>query len=222
MNYPQQTSAELFIATGCSHCPVVLNELSAQLKKGHISSLTITNIAVDNKRAEELGIRSVPWFSLKNEYSFMIFSGNYTPNEIQQWIGSSQNKNGMQEYIKHFLSTGQLVTVSKVVQLFPENFSSVISLIKDKETNMDIRIGLDALIESLSGSEILKKYTSSLKEIASSNIARLQIDALHYIALTGDVRNKEFLQEKTKDKDQQVQDAAVEALETLDDLISKI
>ena len=220
MKSSNQPSAELFVATGCSHCPVVLNELSEQLKKGHISSLTVTNIAVDNERADELGIRSVPWFSLKNENTFMIFSGNYSPKEIQQWIASSQNKNGMQEYIEEFLSTGQLITVSQVVQLFPETFSSVISMIKDEETSMDIRIGLDALIESLSGSEILKKYTSSLKEIASSNIARLQIDALHYIALTGDVSNKAFLQEKTEDKDQQVKDAAVEALETLDDLIN--
>jgi hypothetical protein len=220
MNHLKQTSAELFVATGCSHCPVVLNELSEQLKKGHIYSLTVTNIAVDNERADELGIRSVPWFSLKNENTFMIFSGNYSPNEIQQWIASSQNKNGMQEYIEKSLSTGQLITVSQVVQLFPETFSAVISMIKDEETSMDIRIGLDALIESLSGSEILKKHTSSLKEIASCNIARLQIDALHYIALTGDVRNKAFLQEKTEDKDQQVKDAAVEALETLDDLIN--
>lgn len=60
-----KTSAELFVATGCRHCPVILNELSEQLKNGQISSLNITNIAVDNEKADKLNIRSVPWFSLK-------------------------------------------------------------------------------------------------------------------------------------------------------------
>ena len=92
-------SAELFIATGCSHCPVVLNELSEQLKKGQLSSLNITNIAVDNEKASELNIRSVPWFSLSNKNSFMIFSGNYTSKEINSWIETAQTSEGMQNYI---------------------------------------------------------------------------------------------------------------------------
>ena len=74
MNSNIKSSAELFIATGCSHCPIVLTELTEQLKKGQLSSLHVTNIAVDNDKAAELGIRSVPWFSLSNENSYMIFS----------------------------------------------------------------------------------------------------------------------------------------------------
>ena len=34
MNDTSPISIELFVATGCSHCPLVLNELSEQLKKG--------------------------------------------------------------------------------------------------------------------------------------------------------------------------------------------
>ena len=220
MNHSKQASAKLFIATGCSHCPVVLDTLSEQLKNGHLSSLTVTNIAVDNEKAEKLGIRSVPWFSLKNENTFMIFSGKYSPKEIQKWITSSQNKNGMQEYIEESLSTGQLMTISQVIQLHPETFSTVISMIKDEDTSMDIRIGLDALIESFAATEVLQKSVEELKKIVLSNNVRLQIDALHYIALTGDTENIIFLQEQTKQQDQQVKDAAVEALETLNNLIN--
>ena len=214
------SSAELFIATGCRHCPVVLKELSEQLKKGEISSLKTTNIAVDNKRAEELNIRSVPWFSLSNKNSFMVFSGDHTAKEIQQWLVTSQTENGMQKYIEEYLSNGQLMTITQAIQISPEIFSHVMTMIKDEETSMDIRIGLDVLIENFSASEILQRYSGELKEIASSDNVRLKIDALHYIALTGDVKNKDFLQEKTQNADKQIKDAAIEALETLDELIN--
>lgn len=219
MSHFKRPSAELFIATGCVHCPVVLNELSEQLKKGNIASLNITNIAVDNQRASELNIRSVPWFSLSNDNSFMIFSGNHSPKEIQQWVNTSQTKKGMQDYIEESLSSGRLSTVIQIIQLAPEVFSTVISMLEDEDTGMEMRIGLDALIESFSASGILKNNASSFKKIATTNNPRLQIDALHYIALSGSAENRDFLQKYTEHEDQQVKDAAIEALETLNNLI---
>ena len=213
-------SAELFIATGCSHCPVVLNELSEQLKKGQLSSLNISNIAVDNEKASELNIRSVPWFSLSNENSFMIFSGNYTSKEIKSWIEAAQTSEGMQNYIKESLSKGQLLTVIQAVQLKPQIFSTIIAMLEDEETSMENRIGLDALIESFSATDLLKNHSTSFKEIASVNNPRLQIDALHYLALSGDAENKIFLQQMLKHENQQIKEAATEALETLNDLIN--
>lgn len=220
MKTTRQVSAELFIATGCSHCPVVLKELSEQIKKGDISSLTITNIAVANERANELNIRSVPWFSLSSDNSFMIFSGNQTPKEIQQWVSLTHDENGMQQYIEEILTQGQLLTVTQAIQLKPEIFSVIISMLEDEETSMHVRIGLDALIENFSDSEILRQYTPSLKKIASSDNIRFQIDALHYLALTGDTENKDFIVEFTSHQNQQIKDAASEALETLNELTS--
>lgn len=220
MNLNTKPSIELFVATGCIHCPVVLNELSENLKKGQISNLNVTNIAVDNKRAEELNVRSVPWFSISNDHCFMIFSGEHSPKEIKQWLAASQTDDGMQEYIEESLSKGQLMTVSKAIQLKPEIYSHVMRMLEDEGTSMDTRIGLDALTESFSASEILQRFSPEFKKLASSDSTRLQIDALHYLALTGDSKNKEFLIEKTKDKNPQIKEAAVEALETLDDLVS--
>lgn len=219
MNLSKIPSAELFVASGCIHCPVVLKELSEQLKKGEISSLHVTNIAVDNKRAEELNIRSVPWFSLSNKNMFMIFSGKHSPKEIQQWIKKSQSDNAMQEYIEEYLSTGQLLTVIQAVQLEPEVFQTILSMLEDEDTSMETRIGLDALIENFSETDIFKKNVPFFQKIASTDNPRLQIDALHYIALAGSAENKEFLQGFTEHNDPQVKEAAKEALETLNDLI---
>ncbi|MCW8900098.1 MAG: hypothetical protein OQK75_03630 [Gammaproteobacteria bacterium] len=218
MNHTTSPSAELLIATGCVHCPVVLGELSDQLKKGKIASLKITNIAVDNQRAAELNVRSVPWFSLSADTSFMIFSGSYSPKEIQQWLSTSQDKNGMQEYIENSLSNGQLATVLQAIQLAPETFSTVIAMLEDEDTSMEVRIGLDALVESLSATDILKNHAAAFKKIAATNNLRLQIDALHYLALTGNSEHKAFLQEYMNHDDQQVKEAAAEALETLNNL----
>ncbi len=220
MNNNTKPSVELYIATGCVHCPVVLNELSENIKKGEISSLNVTNIAVDNKKADELNIRSVPWFSLSRDNSFMIFSGEHSPKEIKQWISHIQTDTGMQTYIEELLSSGQLLTVANAIQIKPEIYSHVINMLEDEETSMDIRIGLDALTESLSATQILQRFADDFKKIASNDNVRLQIDALHYLALTADTENKEFLLEKTKDKNPQISEAAIEALETLDDLIS--
>lgn len=219
MNSNIKSSAELFVATGCSHCPIVLNELSEQLKKGELASLSITNIAVNNERAAELGVRSVPWFSLSNDNSLMIFNGDHTSKEVQKWLSISETKDGMQEYIEEYLANGQLMTITQAIQIKPEIFAHVIAMLENEETGMTTRIGLDALLENFSSTELLQQQISSLKKIALSKNTRLQIDALHYIALTGDANNKTFLEELTTDEDEQVKEAAIEALETLEDLL---
>ena len=219
MNSNIKSSVELFVATGCSHCTIVLTELTEQLKKGQLSSLHVTNIAVDNDRAAELGIRSVPWFSLSNENSYMIFSGDHTPKEIKKWLATSHTENGMLEYIEEYLTNGQLMSITQAIQIKPEMFKHIIAMLEDNETSMNIRIGLDALIENFSATEVLQQHTQALKKIASSDNIRLQIDALHYIALTGNAENKVFLEEMTSHENKQVKESAIEALETLNDLL---
>lgn len=212
-------SAELFVATGCIHCPLVLKELSEQLKQGFLASLKVTNIAVDSSVADALNIRSVPWFSLEGDNSLMIFSGNYNGKEIQHWVNHSQNENGMADYIEEFLGKGELLTVVQAINIKPEIFSTVIAMLEDEETAMNIRIGLDALIENFTATELLKSYAESFKKIAELDDPRLQVDALHYLALTGDKSYQPFLQAQCAHDNPQVQEAAVEALETLQDLI---
>lgn len=187
---PEPLSAELFIATGCSHCPTVMGELNNLLKLGKIASLKTTNIAVDNEKASALNIRSAPWFLLSNKTVSMIFSGNYTPTEIQKWVDVAQIKNGMAEYIETFLSNGEVMTVVHAIQLAPQTFSTVINMLEDEETSMDIRIGLDALLENFSSTKTLQQHVPALKKLASEKNTRLQIDALHYLALAGDASNE--------------------------------
>lgn len=218
MTKPNKISAELFIASGCVYCPVVMSSLVDLLKNGQLASLNITNITVSTERAESLNIRSVPWFSLSEQNLSMIFSGNYSPTEITHWVTVAQGENAMQEYIATLLADGHLSQVLESIQHAPDTFTTIIDMLKNEETSMHVRIGLDALLEHFTSSEILKQHASSFKEIASTDNIRLQIDALHYLALTGDHANREFIQNKMTDKNEQIREAAEEALETLDNL----
>ncbi len=209
--------AELFIATGCSHCPVVLTELAEQLKKGELAQLNITNIAVDNEKAAELNIRSVPWFSLASDKDLMIFNGQLGPEEIRNWIKQAQSDQGMEEYIEQTLAQGQLITVAQTIQLKPEVFNTVISMLRDEDTSIQTRIGLDALIEQFSGDDILRNHVQDFLDIASTDNLRLQIDALHYLALTGDKTQRAFIEKMLQHDNAQLREAAEDALETLDD-----
>lgn len=221
MTNSNTSSAQLFIATGCTHCPVVLNTLSELLKNGQLSTLSINNISVEDDKSSKLNIRSVPWFSINNNKSSMVFTGTHSVKEIKKWVSASQTNNGMREYIEEFLKSGQLMDIVQAINLTPETFSIIIEMLEDEETSMQIRIGLDALIENFSGSEILKTYASAFNKIASQDNVRLQIDALHYLALTANKSQQNFLREKTKDDNKQIRDAATDALETLNDLLSK-
>ena len=64
MNERDVPDAELMIATGCAHCPVVLSGLAELLKKGQIGRLAVTNITSHPEVAEARGVRGVPWIRI--------------------------------------------------------------------------------------------------------------------------------------------------------------
>ena len=56
----QKPSALLLIATGCQHCPTVLQNLSELIKEGRLSSLEVVNIV------EETAERGVPVLAISD------------------------------------------------------------------------------------------------------------------------------------------------------------
>ncbi|NNF96029.1 MAG: HEAT repeat domain-containing protein, partial [Halobacteria archaeon] len=87
--------AELLIATGCAHCPVVLEGLSTLIKEGVISSLRVINIVNQPERAQELGVRSVPWLQLGP----FILQGLHSPAELREWAERAGSMEGMSVYL---------------------------------------------------------------------------------------------------------------------------
>ena len=207
-------AAELYIATGCAHCPAVLNALSELLKKGQLSTLNITNIAVDNQRADALGIRSVPWLRLGK----FILPGVYPQSELQHWAQRATTAEGMAEYIETMLNNGELNPVQQTLQLDPESITAVIPLLANEDTAMQVRIGIDAILEQLSATPVLNALIPGLTQLAQQDNPRVQIDALHYLALTANPSVEPVLRQQHASATAIVQQAAEEALQTLHEL----
>lgn len=217
MPSPSKPAAELFIATGCAHCPAVLTALSELLKKGQLSALHITNIAVDNQRADALGIRSVPWLRLGK----LVLPGVYTPSELQHWAQRANSVAGMAEYIESMLNNGELNPVQQALQLEPESVAALMPLLANEDTAMQVRIGIDAILEQLSATPVLNTLIPELTQLAQEDNPRVQIDALHYLALTANPRVESVLRQQLASTTTIVQQAAEEALQTLHELQAK-
>ncbi len=74
--------AELLIASGCAHCPVVLSGLAELLKQGRIGRLDIINIAAHPELAEARNARSVPWIRIGP----FELSGAHSAQELAVWV----------------------------------------------------------------------------------------------------------------------------------------
>lgn len=55
-----QTTALLYISTGCTHCGALMHLLSERLKQGVIARLEMINLSSSPEAATELNIQSVP------------------------------------------------------------------------------------------------------------------------------------------------------------------
>jgi len=202
-------TAELLISTGCSHCPVVLDALSALLKKGVIARLSITNINEAPERAQQLGARSVPWLQLGP----FTLTGAYSLGEITEWAELAGSIKGMSRYIEQELKQGKFSEVESLLKSQPQWLSALIPLMENEETDMKTRFGVDALIESLASEIDLSPLISGLGKLSASDRPSLRTDATHYLSLTRHNDAVPFLRARLNDENEEVREIAREGLE---------
>jgi thioredoxin-like negative regulator of GroEL len=201
-------AAELLIATGCAHCPVVLEALTTLLKNGRIAKLTITNIQQSPERAEELGVRSVPWLQLGP----FILAGMYTLAELTEWVEHAGSVEGMSRYIDEQLKQGNLYEIEHLIKSQPEIMTALIPLMENEKTNMKTRFGIDALIETLAMELDLSPLIPELGKLSINERQPLRADATHYLSLTRHKAAIPFLEARLKDESEDVQEIAQDSL----------
>ena len=172
--------AELLIATGCAHCPVVLEGLSTLIKEGVISSLRVTNIVNQPERAQELGVRSVPWLQLGP----FTLQGLHSPAELREWAERAGSMEGMSIYLHDQLKQGNLDAMEALLSAQPAWLDALIPLLEQEDTDMKVRIGVDALLETLAASTDLGKLIDELGRLSQHERQSLRSDATHYLSLT--------------------------------------
>jgi len=210
---PSPPDAELLIATGCAHCPVVLDGLSQLIKQGQIGELRITNIVQQPQRASELGVRSVPWLRLGP----FILNGLHSPAELRQWAERASSMEGMSEYLLQQLTQGKLDDTESLLLQQPRWLPALIPLLEDEQTPMQVRFGIDALLETLAEENDFSTIIDALGKLSQHPRVSLRTDALHYLGLSANTRALPLVKACIEDENEEVRQAAEEALHQLSD-----
>ncbi len=204
-------NAFLALGTHCPHCPTVLAGLSELVKKGLIGKLEVVNLDQRPDTATELGIRGVPWMRIGP----FTLEGLRSPAELQTWAERAGTTQGMAEYFRELLTEGKLDQVSSVIDRDPFSMEALLLLLADPETELQIRLGLSAVIEDYANTPALQAMVAKLGALTHHEDARIRNDACYFLGLSGDRDALPFLKERLKDDNADVRDTAEESLEEL-------
>jgi len=211
MPQTQAPDALLLIATGCAHCPAVLEGLAQLLKQGRIGRLEIVNIVEHPEAAQAVGTRSVPWTRIGP----FELEGLLSPAELRQWTDRARQGEGVADYFSHLLETQRPHQVEAFLQRQPDSLPALLGLLESEQTPMAVKIGIGVVLEALQGSELLNRALPELIKLASSPQANLRADAAHYLGLTLNSVASPMLRELLQDEHADVREIAADALEML-------
>lgn len=203
--------AELLLATGCAHCAIVLEGLSQLVKEGLIGHLEITNIVPRPQRAQELNVRSVPWARLGP----FILEGQHSPDELRKWAQRANSTEGMSDYIAEELKQGNLNKLINMLNNAPQHLRALIPLLENEDTEMQVRIGIDAILESIEDKTRLAPLIPEFSHLASHRSPRIRADISYYLALTENPQAIPILREQLQDESEEIREIAREGLEKL-------
>lgn len=204
--------ALLYIANGCPHCPTVLAGLSELIKSGRIGRLEVVNIGNHPELAQAQGVRAVPWLRLGP----FELTGLRAPAELAQWAARAQSPEGMAEYLRELLGEGNLAGVRATLERAPEQTATaLVLLLGDAEAELQVRLGVAAILEDLEGSATLAGLVDALGALTSHADARIRLDAAHTLGLSHAPGARAYLGALHDDSDAEVCEVAQESLAAL-------
>lgn len=203
--------AQLLIATGCAHCPIVLAGLAELVKKGRIGRLDVVNIVQRPDIAEQLGVRGVPWIRIGP----FELTGAYRQSELDAWAGRAGSAEGRRQYLSETLEGGGLDSVIAACRRSPELLPDLVTLGGDLDTPFAVRIGVGAVIEELAGDPALHGAEPAILALADSPHASVRADAAHFLGLLGTHTAQVRLALLLDDSDPEVREIAGESLAAL-------
>lgn len=198
-------------APGCPHCAGMKQGLQHLYDEGLLSQLEVVDISQQPDRAEQYGVRSVPWCELGR----FELAGAHSEGELRQWAEQATLDEGMLVYLGELLGSGQLAIAERILRRYPGELPWLLALMQDNEQSINVHIGIGALFESLQGEALLADLVDELGKLTRHDEARVRGDACHYLALTGDARALPSLEAALQDDNDDVREIAAEGLELL-------
>ena len=205
--------AQLFIAPGCPHCPGVLQALSELLKEGEIAEMQVSNMALLPEKAQQLGIRSVPWIKIGP----FELTGSQTKGELQSWIKRSQSASGMQDYFQELFITGKLNKVITLLKKEPDLLSHLPPMIENKDVPLGAKIAIGAVFEEFQGSPVIQSLIPLLIKLLDSKQSNVRHDVCHYLGLTESPDAIDAVKSQLTDDNEEIRETAHEALQIINE-----
>lgn len=203
--------ALLFIAPGCIHCPVVLHGLSELVKQTLIGKLTVVNVAAHPELAKKYDVRASPWLQLGP----FTLTGAQTPAELKQWTAWASSENGAVHYVEHLLKEGGFKKAGEFIAEDTHRLKSLLSIVANPEANIEVRLGVSALLETYSNKPELQHLLPQLAELTHHTDHRVRTDSCHLLGLTGSKSAQPFVKACLDDSNEEVREIAGEAMEEL-------
>jgi thiol-disulfide isomerase/thioredoxin len=197
------------LATGCHHCPALLESLNGLLKQGRIGRLEAINIAARPEITSEYNVRGVPWTRVGQ----FELEGALTPKEMEQWVSRAAHGRGVCEYFSLSLETQRPDKVVAWLEDNPQDMTSLLGLLEVESTPMAVRIGVGVVMEQLEGYPGLADALPRLILLSRSEQANIRADAAHFLGLTHSPKAKEALVALLDDSHPDVREIAADSLE---------
>lgn len=203
--------ALLFIAPGCPRCPLVLQGLSELVKEGVIGRLEVVNVAAHPELAAQRGVRTAPW-TLLGPFEL---EGAHAPSELRRWAEAVDEPGGAAEYVTEVLRGGQLGKAEALFARRPDLLPQLLPLVGEPELEIQVRLGVGAILEGLAGSSALQQLVPELGRLSAAPDHRVRIDACHYLGLSGSAAAADFLRPRLDDPEAEVREVAADSLAAL-------
>jgi thioredoxin-like negative regulator of GroEL len=203
--------ALLLIAPGCPHCAALLQALSELVKEAIIARLEVVNLAADPDAGRAYGVRSVPWLRL-GEFEL---TGALSKGQLRDWVERIGSSQGWMAYFKERLAGGDRHGVDALIRTEPLRINALVQLLSDPALSVDVRVGIGAVFEELSGTDIAAGAVHGLAGLTGHAHATVRADAVHLLGLTKSPEAVAVVRARLQDEDPQVREIAEEALETL-------
>jgi glutaredoxin len=203
--------ALLFTAPGCPHCATVLRGLSELNKQALIGKVTVVNVAAHPEQAAEHGVRTTPWLRLGP----FTLTGAHSPAELRQWAEWASGEEGTAHYVEHLLKQGGYKQAVAFVDADTQRLKPLLAIIANPGANIEVRLGVSALLEAHAHTPELQKLLPQLAELTRHDDHRVRADACHLLGLTGSAAARAYVETCLNDTHEEVREIAAEAMEDL-------
>ena len=203
--------ALLLMGRQCPYCPTVLKHLQALQAEGIIGVLETVVLEDHPEKAAELGVRSVPWVRIGR----FELAGLRSKQELRDWATKTGAADGQAAYFAELLSGGEIDKCLAMIRADHGVLRDLLQLFTDPDVQLNIRIGISALMESLAGSSALLSISGQLHALLSHEDARVRGDACHYLALSGAEQAAGWIRPLLEDTDSNVREIAADSLDEL-------